>query len=892
MKSSAPDLVDASILDVALNEIDFRYEWSHADLSGQADVLDSYGNVARLTSDRRLLLTEGSSVRLSGSSLSGNSDAEVWIFSTPRLLDKIEIGENGLFTSQIAVPDDLEVGEHTILFSAKTLDGRVVAVNFPALVAQRTNKIETTTTGEQTTSTNVRPLKTSTSVAPQSSTTTTKPATTTTTTTKPATTTTTTTKPATTTTTTTKPATTTTTTKPATTTTTTKPATTKPATTKPATTKPATTKPATTTTTSTTIVPTTTTIAPTTTTTIAPTTYAVVYSANTATSGSVPSDATAYSNGATVTVLGNTGVLAKTGFTFGGWCTTQPAAGSACTGTPRAAASSFAITDNVTLYAVWTTAYLTISYLYVDTVTGQAPSTPTTVAYGSTFVTPANTFSRSGYVFAGWRDIDGDATYAPGSTYPTSGTVSAEVNLFATWTALTYSITYHDTNTGSGAGGDGGTAPSSQTGSGVASVALNVNTLSLAGYSFVGWATSDSSTTVAYANSASVSISTNTTLNLYPVWRVATFSSEIGTAANIQTNASGIQSDGRIVVIGSFTSWNGITTNRILRLESNGSRDTSFDTALGSGPAAQQDRILIQTDNKIIVSGTSGKWSGSTNSYRIVRLNSNGSLDNSFITNIGTGPNNNVYTLAQQPDGKLLVGGSFTLWNGTATGGIVRLNTDGTLDSTFMSSVGVGAVTSTSITTIGLQSSGKIIVVGEFTTWNTTAMNRIVRLNTDGSQDTTFNIGTGSNRVIYQARVQSDDKIVLAGDFTTFNGVAANKLTRLNSDGTLDTAFNTKIGTGPNSLTSRLAIQSDGKILVSYGFTTWGGIPVSSLVRLNADGSRDTAFSTAIGTAMTQNVYGITVQSDQKLLLMGVITSWNGNVVGKIVRLNPDGTLD
>ena len=125
-------------------------------------------------------------------------------------------------------------------------------------------------------------------------------------------------------------------------------------------------------------------------------------------------------------------MLAKTGFTFGGWCTTQPAAGSACTGTPRAAASSFAITDNVTLYPVWTTAYLTISYLYVDTVTGQAPSTPTTVAYGSTFVTPANTFSRSGYVFAGWDD--GAATYAPGSTYPTSGTVSAEVNLFATWT--------------------------------------------------------------------------------------------------------------------------------------------------------------------------------------------------------------------------------------------------------------------------------------------------------------------------------------------------------------------------------------------------------------------------------------------------------------------------
>ncbi len=685
MKSSAPDLVDASILDVALNEIDFRYEWSHADLSGQADVLDSYGNVARLTSDRRLLLTEGSSVRLSGSSLSGNSDAEVWIFSTPRLLDKIEIGENGLFTSQIAVPDDLEVGEHTILFSAKTLDGRVVAVNFPALVTQRSSNLETTTTSQQATSTTIRPLTTSTSVAPRT-TTTTKPATTATTTT------------------TTKPV-----TKPATIATTT---TTKPATTKRATTTTTTTTIAPTTTT-TTIAPTTTTIAPTTTTTlpdtsaptvtlartaatsssasvsftitgneaitcstlslisdsdfaltnistitsitqtsstvctivavstattngvgvvstltaaasfsvtdtagnaqttlvdspqsvtvtrngvpdapttvagtagnttvaltwvapastggssitdyvvqyssdsgstwttfaddtststsatvtgltngtsyifhvaatnsvgtgsystsssaVTPVTYAVVYSANTATSGSVPNDATAYSNGATVTVLGNTGVLAKTGFTFGGWCTTQPAAGSACTGTPRAAASSFAITDNVTLYAVWTTAYLTISYLYVDTVTGQAPSTPTTVAYGSTFVTPANTFSRSGYVFAGWHD--GAATYAPGSTYPTSGTVSAEVNLFATWTptcAMGGVCAVGDT-------GPGGGVVFYAAGSTFASLGSDCNTAGVGGIStckYLEAARSDQSSGIAWCSNTNLLLGT------------------------------------------------------------------------------------------------------------------------------------------------------------------------------------------------------------------------------------------------------------------------------------------------------------------------------------------------------------------------------------------------
>jgi hypothetical protein len=100
--------------------------------------------------------------------------------------------------------------------------------------------------------------------------------------------------------------------------------------------------------------PATTTTTTTTTTTVAPTTYSVTYNGNTNGSGSVPVDATAYASGATVTVAGNTGTLAKTGYTFDGWCTTQPAAGAACTGTSRAAASTFAITTNTTLYAVWT----------------------------------------------------------------------------------------------------------------------------------------------------------------------------------------------------------------------------------------------------------------------------------------------------------------------------------------------------------------------------------------------------------------------------------------------------------------------------------------------------------------------------------------------------------
>jgi uncharacterized repeat protein (TIGR02543 family) len=165
---------------------------------------------------------------------------------------------------------------------------------------------------------------------------------------------------------------------------------------------------------------------------VAPTTYSVTYDGNTNGSGAAPTDSTAYSNGANVIVAGNTGTLAKTGYTFDGWCTTQPAAGAACTGTPRAVASTFSIVIDTTLYAVWVLNTQTISYA-AGGGSGSAPSSPTTVSYGGTFTTPANTYTRTGYTFAGWSD--GSSTYAAAATYPASGTVTGNVTLTATWTA-------------------------------------------------------------------------------------------------------------------------------------------------------------------------------------------------------------------------------------------------------------------------------------------------------------------------------------------------------------------------------------------------------------------------------------------------------------------------
>jgi uncharacterized delta-60 repeat protein/uncharacterized repeat protein (TIGR02543 family) len=617
----------------------------------------------------------------------------------------------------------------------------------------------------------------------------------------------------------------------------------------------------------------------------------VTYNSNTPTSGTAPTDAVAHTNGATVTILGNTGSLAKTGFSFGGWCTTQPIPGATCSGTARAATSTFTITSDITLYAVWTTNTQTIAYARGTGATGTHPSSPVTVLYGSTFTTPANPYTRAGWTFAGWSD--GTTTVAAGSTYPASGAVvTSNVTLTATWTAITYSITYYDTNSGSGNGGDGGTAPAAQTGSGVVSVTLNSNTLVLDGYGFYGWTTTDGSTTVEYTNAQAVSITSNTTLHLYPVWGARTFGTQIGLGANGPTNAAALQSDGKIIIVGTFTGWNGTSAARVIRLQSDGTYDPTFSTALGTGPAAGADRVLVQTDNKVVVSGSLTTWSGSTVSYRLVRLNSDGSLDTAFNTNIGTGPNNSVFGYAQQSDGKLIIVGSFTEWNGSTVGRIVRLNTDGTIDTTFSTNIGTGATQD--ISRVNLQTTGKLVVTGSFTSWSGYTVGRIVRLNTDGTIDTTFstNAGTGFSSFTYGSVVQSDDKIVVVGNFASYNGTTANRVLRLNADGTLDTTFSTNIGAGPGSQATRVALQSNGQILVAQGFTTWAGTTVGSLVRLNTDGTRDTAFTSTIGTALTANqVMTMTAQSS-KVLIMGTFTSWNGTPVGRIVRINADGTID
>jgi len=373
--------------------------------------------------------------------------------------------------------------------------------------------------------------------------------------------------------------------------------------------------------------------------------------------------------------------------------------------------------------------------------------------------------------------------------------------------------------------------------------------------------------------------------------RDTTFITNTGTGFDSNIESLAVQSDGKIVCGGYFTTFNGTTVNRIVRLNSDGTRDTTFTTNTGTGFSSNVESLAVQSDGKIICGGSFTAFNNTTVN-RIVRLNSDGTRDTSFTTNTGTAFNSTVESIAIQSDGKLVIGGGFTTFNGTTVNRIVRLNSDGTRDTTFTTNIGTGF--SSNVSALAVQSDGKLVIGGGFATFNGTTVNRIVRLNSDGTRDTAFttNTGTAFGSNVESLAVQSDGKIICGGSFTAFNNTTVNRIVRLNSDGTRDTSFTTNTGTGFNSTVNSLAVQSDGKIVCGGFFSTFNGTEVNFIARLNSDGTRDTTFTTNNGTGFNSTVTSIAIQSDGKIVCGGGFTTFNSVTVNFIARLNSDGTRD
>ncbi len=338
-----------------------------------------------------------------------------------------------------------------------------------------------------------------------------------------------------------------------------------------------------------------------------------------------------------------------------------------------------------------------------------------------------------------------------------------------------------------------------------------------------------------------------------------------------------IQDDGKILIGGAFNVYDGTGRLNIARLNDDGSIDLSFDP--GSGANGALETVVLQSDGKVIIGGWFTTFNGTARNY-IARLNADGSLDTSFDP--GAGASSRIRTAFIQSDGKILIGGEFTTFDGVSRNRIARLNTDGSLDTSFDPGTGVDNI----VYTISEHSDGKIVIGGEFTTMNGTARNNVARLNADGSLDTSFDPGTGANNRIRSASFQGDGKIIIGGDFTSYDGTAKNRITRLNTDGSLDATF--VVGSGASHPVYTTFVQGDGKILIGGQFTTYSGFTTvrNRIARLNADGTLDTSFNPEFGPS--HGVRDISIQSDGKIIIVGVFDTFNGTPRKYIARLQAE----
>jgi gliding motility-associated-like protein/uncharacterized delta-60 repeat protein len=335
--------------------------------------------------------------------------------------------------------------------------------------------------------------------------------------------------------------------------------------------------------------------------------------------------------------------------------------------------------------------------------------------------------------------------------------------------------------------------------------------------------------------------------------------------------------DNKIFLGGQFSQFNNSATSGFIVLNEDGSVVPGSLTNQFNAAQYGITSIEFQPDNKIIIAGEFTAYGGQ-NQNRLVRLNSNYSMDQSF--NVGTGLNGQPWDVEIQSDGKILVGGQFTSYNGVTRRRIARLNTDGSLDQSFLGDD--NPTLNNNILDISSYPDGKVLVSGPFQSYsNIASANTITRLNADGSVDNTFTSPfAASSGTVYRNHILPDGKILVGGSFI-INGVSS-YLLRLNSDGSIDNTFTTSLTGG---IVTDFKVLPNGKILVIQ--TGPGGFN-----RLNADGSIDATFNRIFVTQTNSNTQEtITVKPNGDIIAVGGFTTVNGQSNLRIFQSNSEGVI-
>jgi uncharacterized delta-60 repeat protein len=308
----------------------------------------------------------------------------------------------------------------------------------------------------------------------------------------------------------------------------------------------------------------------------------------------------------------------------------------------------------------------------------------------------------------------------------------------------------------------------------------------------------------------------------------------------------------------------------------------------GSGANSSVYAVAINSSGKILIGGALSSVNG-TNRDRLAVLNANGTLDNYYaISMSGT---NQIYAVAFQPDGKMLIGGAFSTVNSTSRPFLARLTSSGALDSLVVTSLN-GVVRA-----IAIQPDGKILVGGDFTQ----PKGGILRLNSDGTLDASFapyGATPGGNESVTTVVVDNNPdsanyrKIYIAGAFGSYGGIQRSKLARLDTNGYVDTGF---WPFALNNTVYALALQTVNDVttvLIGGAFSNDGNYQSSRFARVSDSGAPDASFNLAVNNLVNGTVRAIAAGSVDNIFVGGAFSYVGSNYRQGIAKFSNNGSLN
>lgn len=326
-----------------------------------------------------------------------------------------------------------------------------------------------------------------------------------------------------------------------------------------------------------------------------------------------------------------------------------------------------------------------------------------------------------------------------------------------------------------------------------------------------------------------------------------------------------VQADGSILAGGNLYSVAGVASSPLVRLFPDGTPDLEFNPNASLNPLGHSISriagIQIQNDGKILAFGTT--------SSGVFRFHPDGTVDPSFVT---LPVSSFIGAMELLPNGKILIGGTF--WIDGILRGLLRLNSDGTLDQDFNLSF------NDDVAALELLDDGRIMGGGGFSDVGGTTQDYLVRLSADGSLDTGYNANAGAS--VSHILAQPDGKVIVATGTPTGSKVLSRRL----STGALDSTFVTTLASSAATWISCLQLQTDGKIFVGGNFATVNGVARMGLARILSTGTLDTSFQNS-GTDDFDDG-SITLQPDGKVLVGGSFGTLGGAATPILTRLQND----